>query len=136
MPLTGISNPEGVYEQYMKFGEQYGESCGARFLYYFRQKRELDAMIRLVNDSPHFIGVKIGTGVEDVESVIDGVGGQRTCGLGYRETDAHARRELGTKGHTSGIAVLCARASDEINNAQRRGDYKTSHQIEADIFRP
>ena len=25
MPLTGISNPDGVYEQYMKFGEKYGE---------------------------------------------------------------------------------------------------------------
>ena len=133
MPLTGISNPEGVYEQYMKFGEKYGESCGARFLYYFRQKRELEAMIRLVNDSPHFIGVKIGTGVEDVESVIDGVGdsGLVVWGIGDRCTRP---AELGTKGHTSGIAVLCARASDEINNAQRRGDYDISHQIEADIF--
>ncbi|WP_238314754.1 hypothetical protein, partial [Methylobacterium crusticola] len=41
--------------------------------------------------------------------------------------------QLGTKGHTSGIAVAFARASDEINNAQRRGDYETSARIEADI---
>ena len=97
MPLTGISNPEGIYQQYMELGEQYGESCGARFLYYFRQKKELDAMIRLVNDSPHFIGVKIGTGVEDVESIIDGVGdsGLVVWGIGDRCTRP---AELGTKG--------------------------------------
>ena len=38
--------------------------------------------------------------------------------------------EHGTKGHTSGINVAFARASDEINNAQRRGDFATSQQIE------
>ena len=26
MPLAGISCPQGVYEQYMKFGERYGEN--------------------------------------------------------------------------------------------------------------
>ena len=132
MPLTGISSPEGVYEQYMKFGDKYGESCGARFLYYFRQKRELEAMVRLINNSPHFIGVKIGTGVEDVEPIINGVGdsGLVVWGIGDRCTRP---AELGTKGHTSGIAILCARASDEINNAQRRGDYDTSRQIEAEV---
>lgn len=133
MPLTGIANPEGVYEQYMQFGEQYGEACGARFLYYFKQKRDLDAVIRLVNDSPHFIGVKIGTDEEDVEPLVNGVGdsGIVIWGIGDRCTRP---AELGTKGHTSGIAVLFARASDEINNAQRRGDYETSRQIESEIF--
>lgn len=132
MPLTGISNPEGVYEQYMKFGEKYGESCGARFLYYFRQKRDLGAVIRLLNDSPHFIGVKIGTGEEDVEPIVNGVGdsGIVVWGIGDRCTRP---AELGTKGHTSGIAVAFARASDEINNAQRRGDYETSRRIESEI---
>ena len=132
MPLTGISNPEGVYQQYMAFGERYGTACGARFLYYFRQKRDLSAVIRLLNDSPHFIGVKIGTGEEDVEPLVEGVGdsGIVMWGIGDRCTRA---AQLGTKGHTSGIAVAFARASDEINNAQRRGDYETSAQIEADI---
>jgi dihydrodipicolinate synthase/N-acetylneuraminate lyase len=51
-------------------------------------------------------------------------------GIGDRSTRA---AELGAKGHTSGIAVVFARASDEINNAQRRGDYETSRRIEADI---
>jgi len=132
MPLTGISNPEGVYQQYMAFGEKYGTTCGARFLYYFRQKRDLSAVIRLLNDSPHFIGVKIGTGEEDVKPLVEGVGdnGIVMWGIGDRCTRP---AQLGTKGHTSGIAVAFARASDEINNAQRRGDYETSAQIEADI---
>jgi len=133
MPLSGVSSPAGVYEQYMKFGEQYGESCGARFLYYFKQKRELEAVIRLVNDSPHFIGVKVGTDEADVKPLVAGVGdsGMVIWGIGDRCTRA---AELGAKGHTSGIAVVFARASDEINNAQRRGDYETSHKIESDIF--
>lgn len=132
MPLTGISSPEGVYEQYMEFGERYGTTCGARFLYYFRQKRDMSAVIRLLNDSPHFIGVKIGTGEEDVEPLVEGVGdsGIVMWGIGDRCTRP---AQLGAKGHTSGIAVAFARASDEINNAQRRGDYETSARIEADI---
>ena len=132
MPLTGISSPEGVYQQYMEFGERYGTACGARFLYYFRQKRERSAVIRLLNDSPHFIGVKIGTGEEDVEPLVEGVSdsGIVMWGIGDRCTRP---AQLGAKGHTSGIAVAFARASDEINNAQRRGDYETSARIEADI---
>ena len=51
-------------------------------------------------------------------------------GIGDRCTEA---AELGAKGHTSGVAVVFARASDEINNAQRREDYQASHQIESKI---
>ncbi len=132
MPLTGISSPQGVYEQYMKFGEVYGTACDARFIYYFRQKRERAAVIRLLNDSPHFIGVKIGTDEQDVKPLVEGIGdnGLVMWGIGDRCTRPAQR---GTKGHTSGIAVAFARASDEINNAQRSGDYKTSAQIESDI---
>lgn len=132
MPLSGISSPEGVYQEYMKFAETYGEACGARFIYYFRQGRDLEAICRLLNDSPHFIGVKVGTGVEDVRPLIDGVGdsGLVIWGIGDRCTEA---AERGTKGHTSGIAIVVARASDEINNAQRQGDYETSRRIEQEI---
>ena len=132
MPLTGISSPEGIYETYMKFAEHYGSKCSARFLYYFRQKRDLEAVIRLLNDSPHVIGVKIGTDEDDVIPLIEGIGesGIVMWGIGDRCTRP---AQLGTKGHTSGIAVAYARASDEINNAQRRGDYETSARIEADI---
>ena len=132
MPLTGIFCPEGIYEAYMKFGEHYGSCCEARFIYYFRQKRDLDVVIRLLNDSPHFIGVKIGTDEEDVLPLIEGVGdnGIVMWGIGDRCTRP---AQLGTKGHTSGITVAYARASDEINNAQRKGDYKTSARIEAEL---
>ena len=132
MPLTGISSPEGIYGYYMEFAEQHGNSCDARFIYYFRQKRDLDAVIRLLNDSPHFIGVKIGTDEDDVQPLVEGVGdsGIVMWGIGDRCTRP---AQLGTKGHTSGIAVAYARASDEINNAQRQDDYATSARIEADI---
>lgn len=132
MPLTGISNPEGVYEYYMKFAEHCGSNCNARFIYYFRQKRDLNAVIRLLTDSQHFIGVKIGTDTDDVAPLIDGIGdnGIVMWGIGDRCTQP---ARLGTKGHTSGIAVAYARASDEINNAQRCGDYETSDSIEAKI---
>lgn len=132
MPLTGISNPEGMYEFYVKFAEHYGSNCNARFIYYLRQKRDLNAVIRLLNYSEHFIGVKIGTDTDDVAPLIDGIGdnGIVMWGIGDRCTQA---ARLGTEGHTSGIAVAYARASDEINNAQRRGDYETSERIEAEI---
>ena len=51
-------------------------------------------------------------------------------GIGDRCTKAN---RLGTTGHTSGIAVIFARASDEINNAQRIGDLETSQEIEDKI---
>ncbi|MCG9130021.1 dihydrodipicolinate synthase family protein [Candidatus Poribacteria bacterium] len=132
MPLTGVSNPDGIYEEYMQFAENYGTKCDARFIYYFRQKRDLEVIIRLLNDSPHFIGVKIGTDVDDVQPIVEGVGdnGIVMWGIGDRCTQP---AQLGTKGHTSGIAVAYVRASDEINNAQRKGDFDTSARIEADI---
>ncbi|MEM7536233.1 MAG: dihydrodipicolinate synthase family protein [Chloroflexota bacterium] len=132
MPLAGTASPEGVYESFMEFGEKYGTSCGARFIYYFRQPREREAVIRLLNDSPHFVGVKIGTTEDDVPTFIDGVGDNALViwGIGDRSSGP---AEKGAKGHTSGIAVLCARASDEINNANRRGDYDAARAVEAAI---
>ena len=132
MPLGGIADPEGIYETFMEVGEKLGSSCGARFIYYFRSPRDLPAVIRLLNDSPYFVGVKIGTGIEHVRPMIDGVGDNALViwGIGDRSTEA---AQLGAKGHTSGIAVLCARASDEINNAQRRGDYDAALEIEAKV---
>lgn len=132
MPLTGISSPQGIYEQFMTFGERYGNSCGARFIYYFRQKRDRAAVIRLLKDSPHFIGVKIGTDNGDVSPLVEGIGddGLVMWGIGDRCTRPAL---FGTKGHTSGIAVVFARASDQINNAQRRCDYEASAAIEAKL---
>lgn len=132
MPLAGTFSPEGVYDYFMQFGERYGGEYGARFLYYHRQERDREAVIRLLNDSPHFVGVKIGTSEQDVKPMIDGVGDRAMViwGIGDRSTSA---AEQGAKGHTSGIAVLYAKASDAINNAQRRGDYAAARAVEQEI---
>ena len=92
----------------------------------------MEVVVRLIKESPYFIGVKIGTDEDDVKPLIEGVdnSGLVIWGIGDRCTEA---AELGTKGHTSGIAVVFARTSDEINNAQRQEDYQTSRQIESKI---
>lgn len=132
MPLTGVYSVEGLYEGLMEFGDKYGKSCGARFLYYYRQPRDRDMIVKLVNDSDYFIGVKVGTVEEDVPVLIDAIGnnGIVIWGVGDRSTKA---AQLGAKGHTSGISVAFAKAGDEINNAQRVGDYEKSLEFEKKI---
>ncbi len=132
MPVGGIYDPEGLYQTFLEFGEEMGEQHGARFIYYFKNSRDLDVVCRLFEDSPHFIGVKVGTGESDVQPLVKGIGdnGLVIWGIGDRSTQA---AKLGAKGHTSGIAVAYARASDEINNAQRRGDYAESERVQQKI---
>ena len=133
MPLTGVGNAEGIFAYYMDFAERLGRSCGARLLYYLRNQAELDIAVRLMNESEHFVGLKIGTSVDDVEPIVSGVEDGAALviwGVGDRSTGP---AERGTKGHTSGINVVVVRASDEINNAQRRGDFATSLRIENEI---
>ena len=48
MPLSGISSPEGIYDQYQRLAEKYGNSCNARFIYYLRQQRDLEVVVRLI----------------------------------------------------------------------------------------
>lgn len=129
MPLGGIYSPEGMYDTFMQFGERVGSTYGARLLYYFRQPRDRDVSIRLLNDSDAFVGVKIGSGLNDVKPFLDGVGDNAMViwGIGDRSTDA---AEVGAKGHTSGTAVVCAKVADEINNAQRRGDFAAARAVE------
>jgi len=130
MPLGGVASPEGIYEHYMGFAERLGSGYGVRFLYYLRNQAERDVAVRLLNDSPYFVGLKIGTNEEDVEAIVAGVNpasGLVMWGIGDRSTKA---ARLGTKGHTSGISVVFARASDQINNAQRRGDFAAAQAIE------
>lgn len=130
MPLTGVADHEAAYDDYMAFAERLGESCGARFLMYMRSADYVNPIIRLVKDSPHVVGVKVGTSEEEVAPLIEGIGdaGIVMWGIGDRSTRA---AELGARGHTSGIAIVAARAADEINNAQRRGDYAASAAVEA-----
>jgi dihydrodipicolinate synthase/N-acetylneuraminate lyase len=132
MPLGGTYSTEGLYDTMMEFGRRYGEEYGARFLYYYRLARDRAAIIQLLNDSPHFVGVKIGTGEEDVQPMIEGVGANAMViwGIGDRSTKA---AELGAKGHTSGTAVLCTGICDGINNAQRKGDFAAARALEAAV---
>lgn len=132
MPLTGVYDTRGLYQTLLEFGRHYGEQYGARFLYYLRAPRDRDEVIRLIVDSPHFIGVKIGTDKDDVRPMVEALGKEKIViwGIGDRSTEA---AELGAKGHTSGTAVLCTGICDGINNAQRRGDYTAARQLEAKI---
>lgn len=132
MPLTGTYGPEGLYQQFMVFAEAYGSQYGARFLYYYRRPRDRDCIISLIKDSPHFVGVKIGTQAADVPAFVAGLPDNKITiwGVGDRSSDA---AELGAKGHTSGINIVVARASDAINNAQRHGDYAAARDMEAKV---
>lgn len=132
MPLSGTYGPAGLYETLMEFAEAKAREYGARFLYYYRRRRDRDMIIRLIQDSPHFIGVKIGTNEDDVLPFTEALAEDKIViwGIGDRST---AAAELGAQGHTSGINIVAARASDEINNAQRRRDYEAAREIEAEI---
>lgn len=132
MPLGGTYSPEGLYETFMQFGEHHATQDNARFLYYYRRPRDRDVIIRLLQDSPNFIGVKIGTSEADVTPFVDALDDNKIViwGIGDRST---AAAEMGAKGHTSGINIFVAKASDAINNAQLEGDYTKAKQIEADI---
>lgn len=132
MPLSGVYDPDAVYQEYMALGEEMGDRFGARFIYYFKQAREMEAVVKLFRDSQEWIGVKVGTGIEDVKPLLKGVGdnGLIIWGIGDRSTEAAT---LGAKGHTSGIAVAYAKASDAINNAQRAGDFAESSRVEKAI---
>jgi dihydrodipicolinate synthase/N-acetylneuraminate lyase len=132
MPLSGAYGPAGLYETLMAFAEEQAREHEARFLYYYRRPRDRDMIIRLIQDSLHFVGVKIGTSEEDVLPFADALDESKIViwGIGDRST---AAAQMGAKGHTSGINIVVARASDEINNAQRRCDYDAARQIEDDI---
>ena len=119
MPLSGTYGPAGLHETLLAFAEEQAHEHGARFLYYYRRSRDRDMIIRLIQESPHFIGVKIGTREEDVLPFTEALDESKIViwGIGDRST---AAAEMGAKGHTSGINIVVARASDEINNAQRR----------------
>ena len=132
MPLGGTYGPAGLYQTLMAFAEQQAARYGARFLYYYRRPRDREMIIRLLQNSPHFIGVKIGTDEDDVPPFVEALDESKIViwGIGDRST---AAAEMGAQGHTSGISIVVARASDEINNAQRRRDYEAARQIENEI---
>ena len=113
MPLGGTYSPEGLYDTFLAFTEKHANEHGARFLYYYRRPRDCGHILRLIQDSPHILGVKIGTTVDDVPTFVNALDDSKIViwGIGDRST---AAAELGTKGHTSGINIFVAGASDEI----------------------
>ena len=133
MPLVGVYDPAGMYNEFMAFGEEVHDRFGARLIYYFKDSRDLPQMGKLFRDAEAFIGLKVGTGEDDVEPLVHAIGdnGLVIWGIGDRCTRAS---RLGTKGHTSGIAVAYSKASDAINNAQRAGDHAESQRVEDAIF--
>ncbi len=132
MPLSGTYGPAGLYETFLQFAEEHANEHGARFLYYYRRPRDREMIIRLLGESSHFVGVKIGTHEDDVSPFVEALNDDKIViwGIGDRST---AAAELGARGHTSGINIVVARASDEINNAQRHRDYEAGRQIEEQI---
>jgi len=133
MPVTGVADPAGFYDTYMEFAERYAASAGARLLYYMRDSNQAEGAVRLVNDSPYFVGIKVGTSEEDVSAIVEGVNegsGIVMWGIGDRSTGPATK---GTKGHTSGINLGFVKASDAINNAQRKGDYDTAFRVEKEL---
>ena len=116
----------------MRFAEAGAKNHGARFLYYYRRPRDREMIIRLLRESPYFVGVKVGTNEDDVTPFVEALGEDKIViwGIGDRST---AAAEMGARGHTSGINIVVARASDQINNAQRRRDYDAARQVEAEI---
>ena len=129
MPLAGVYDPDGMYNEFMAFGEEMDDRFGARLIYYFKDSRDLSQMGPLFRDSEAFVGVKVGTSEDDVEPLVQAIGdnGLVIWGIGDRCTRAS---QLGAKGHTSGIAVAYSKASDAINNAQRAGDHAESQRVE------
>jgi dihydrodipicolinate synthase/N-acetylneuraminate lyase len=129
MPLGGVYSMEGFLETFHSFGEKMMGNFNARLLYYHRQSRDLETVVRLVRESSAFIGIKVGTQENEVTGLCESIGNQGMViwGVGDRSTEA---ARLGARGHTSGISVLFARAGDLINNAQRVGDFETSQEIE------
>ncbi len=132
MPIPGVCNPEGIRAEFSRLTSEGGESCGARFLLYLRSSSLIGAYTRLAATSPYIFGVKVGTCESDVSILADALPTSKKVlwGIGDRATEA---ARLGSRGHTSGITLICPKACDEINNAYRHGDFDTANEIEGAI---
>jgi dihydrodipicolinate synthase/N-acetylneuraminate lyase len=132
LPIVGGHNPEGVYRDLTRFCRELASETGAQFIVYLRDSALLGPLCRLVVESEHVLGIKIGTSEEDVQPACEAVGSRGAVVWGKGDLSTRAVR-LGARGHTSGISLVAVRASDEINNAQRRGDYAEAERIEQDL---
>ncbi len=132
LPVVGGCNPEGVRRELQRFCDSLGDEVDCDFIVYMRDSALRAAYCRLVCESKRIIGIKIGTSVDDVKPVCDAVAGAGAVMWGIGDLSTAAAR-AGAHGHTSGTALMCLRASDEINNAQRRADYAAALRIEGDL---
>lgn len=132
LPVNGIANPEGIYRELLAFCNEQGRRHGARFFLYLRSSAQRDALARVARDCDWVEGVKIGTAASDVAPVLDVLDGRGIAmwGIGDCCLDGIAQ---GARGHTSGLATLFAGASDELNNAYRRGDAAAARDIESQL---
>ncbi len=129
MPLNGVYDPAGYLDTMRRLGDAHGPD-GGRFVVYMRNARDAGVIRELLLSSEHFIGVKIGTGIEDVEPMVSAVGSDNMVIWGIGELNSTAARKLGARGHTSGTAVVAAGVADSLNNAHRQGDYDEALQLE------
>ncbi len=132
MPLVGGYNPEGARQELTRFCQTLGDETGVQFILYLRDAALREGFCRLVSECQHVIGIKIGTSVDDVKPVRDALGEDVPVMWGIGDLSTAAARR-GARGHTSGSALFLIRASDEINNAQRRGDFGAAERIEDEI---
>ena len=70
MPLTGVGNAEGIFRNHLDMAERLGRETGARFIL-FEEQTERETAVRLLRESEHFIGLKIGTDVGDVTAIVE-----------------------------------------------------------------
>jgi dihydrodipicolinate synthase/N-acetylneuraminate lyase len=129
MPLSGVYDPNGYGDAMSRLGDVHGPN-GARFVVYMRNRRDAAAIQKLLLTSEYFIGVKIGTGIAEVEPMVTAVGRENMVIWGIGELNSTAARKLGARGHTSGTAIVAAGVADELSNAHRRGDYAAALRLE------
>lgn len=129
MPLGGVYDPEGYLDAMRRLGDAHGPN-GGRFIVYMRNARDAFAIRKLLLSSEYFIGVKIGTGIVDVEPMVEAVGPANMVIWGIGELNSTAARKLGARGHTSGTAIVAAGLGDALSNAHRRGEYAEALRLE------
>jgi len=129
MPIPGVCNAAGIGAEFLALARECGEREGARFLLYMRDAAWVQTYASLLQASPAIVGVKIGTRASDVARMRALVPDTKKVlwGIGDRATEAAT---MGSRGHTSGITLICPRACDEINNAYRREDFDAAAEIE------
>ena len=129
MPIPGVCNPDGIASEFETLANDCGSRYGARFMLYMRSSDLIGAYARLISSSPHVVGVKVGTREADVATLRAAVPTSKKVlwGIGDRATEA-ARR--GSRGHTSGITLICPRVCDEIHNAYWREDFAEASRME------